>query len=107
MQERCRKEEEKQIQAQIGGQVLSREIVLLIFEQLQRLEKQITNQFIKELPIEQEEGKEVSTDQLDSEQMFELQYKHDVAEAQYFDKLYIEKQIDEQVYLFSLKKMDV
>ena len=86
---------------------MPREVVLLIFEQLQRLEKQITNEFIKELPIEKEEGKEVNTDQLDSDQMFELQYKHDVAEAQYFDKLYVEKQIEEQAYLFSLKKINI
>ena len=32
MQEKCRQQEDKQIQAEIGGQLLSRDVVLLIFE---------------------------------------------------------------------------
>ena len=39
--------------------------------------------------------------------MFELDYKQAVAEAQFFDKLYFDRQIEERVYFYSLKKLDI
>jgi len=99
MQAKCRQEELKQIEADLGDKVLTKEQLLSIFEQLLKLENQVKTEF--------EEEEKVTGVEMDQEKMLDLQYKQVVSEAQFFDQLYTQRQIEEQAYFFSLGKMDV
>ena len=99
MQAKCRQEEAKKIESEIGDQLLSRDQLLSIFKQLLELEKSINDEFAKEKSIDR---KDYSQDE-----QYELQYKQAVSEAQFFDQLYKERKIEERAYFYSLRKIDV
>ena len=107
MQTQCRLEQDKQIQAELGEKILSRDQVLSIFEQLQRLQRQIQTEFEKDQPKDADGQVTKLSEEKEAETIFELEYKHAVAEAQFFDQMFMDKQIEERAYFFSLKKMDI
>ena len=81
MQMKSRQEDMKQLMAELGDKLLTRDEALKIFEQLQKLESDVRKDVSEELGISDADFAKLNEDGSVSEALQELQYKQDVAEA--------------------------
>ena len=69
MQTKCRQEMDKQVEEEIGAQLLPRDQALSVFEKLQKLQRKIDEEFRKDEKFDE------LTEEKQAEKLFELEYK--------------------------------
>ena len=93
--------------AELGDKLLTRDEALKIFEQLQKLESDVRKDVCEELSISDADFAKLNEDGSVSEALQELQYKQDVAEAQFFDRAFHQNGLEERAYYLTIQKMDI